>query len=298
MRQSFIFSLLVLVSCSACQPKKQYQETIKQLEEDLSAESSGEKASALQAAYLDYVEQFPEDTMLNSRYLYRLAGLSYRLQDIPTALSATHQALEDYYPAENTPNNAILLARLYQDELRKPALAYTIVQALELSFADAQVIKDFVLPANLPDVFSRLDTLRSNIFNESTYAINFPLANDYITSVEEFSRVAPQHSRTPELLFKAAEIARSIQTYQKAIDLFNWLETRHPGHEREAQALFLKAFTLDDGLRAYEAAKLAYEQFIEKYPNDPFADDARFSLDNLGKDVEELINQFEAQEEQ
>lgn len=296
MRQSFIFSLLVLISISACQQKKQYQKTINQLEEELSEESNGEKARELQTAYLNYVEQFPEDTMLNSRYLYRLAGLSYRLQELPTALNAAHQALEEYYTADNTPNNALLLARLYQDELRKPAVAYTIVQALQLGFSGAEVTAGFVLPSNLPDVFNRLDTLRSNIFNESTYAINFPLANDYITSIEEFSRVAPLHPQAPDLLFKAAEIARSIQTYQKAIDLFDWLESRYPGHARESQALFLRAFTLDDGLQDYEAAKTAYEKFIEKYPDDPFADDAHFSLDNLGKDVEELINEFEAQE--
>jgi TolA-binding protein len=57
--------------------------------------------------------------------------------------------------------------------------------------------------------------------------------------------------------------------------------------------MFLKAFTLDDGLKQYDEARKAYEDFIEKYPDNPFADDARFSIQNLGKDVNELIDGFE-----
>lgn len=293
----YIFFLLSLSIClSACSPQKQYQQEIEQLEESLSQEVDADKASELQAAYLAYVERFPKDTLLNGRYLYRSAGLSYRMQDTPAALSAIHRALENYYASDNTLNNALLLATLYRDELQKNRVAYTILQGIKLAFAEAADEKDLNLPSNIPGVFARLDTLRRQIFDESTYAINFPVANDYITAVEEFARVAPEHPQTPELLFKAAEIARSIQTYQKAIDLFDWLEDRYPGHQREAQALFLKAFTLDDGMKDYESAKRAYEIFIEQYPDDPFADDARFSLKNLGKDVEELINEFEQRE--
>lgn len=294
MGKSFFLNLIILVALSACAPpKRQYQQKIDHLEESLSQETNSETARQLQTAYRTYVEQFPEDTLLNSRYLYRSAGLSYRMQDIPAALSAIHQALEEYYSADNTPNNAILLATLYEQELRKPNLTYTVLQGLDLAFPGGVSSAPLKLPANLPDVFSRLDTLRTRIFDESTYAINFSWANDYITAVEEFARVAPQHPRTPEQLFKAAEIARSIQTYKKAIELFDWLEHKYPGHSREAQALFLKAFTLDDGMENYEDARLAYTKFLKKYPDDPFADDARFSIENLGKDVEELINEFE-----
>jgi TolA-binding protein len=125
--------------------------------------------------------------------------------------------------------------------------------------------------------------------------VNFPLANDYVISIEEFSRVAPRHPQTPDLLLKAAEMARGIKTYQKAIELFDRLISNYPGHPKGPQALFMKAFTLDDGLQDIEAARSAYMLFLEKYPNDDFADDARFSLDNLGKDINELIDQFETE---
>lgn len=292
----YIFLLpILLISLVACSNKKKYQDEIKQLEESLSQEVVSEKARELQAAYLSYVDEFPEDTLINSRYLYRSAGLSYRMREVSEALSAIHQALDHYYPSDNTPNNALLLAQIYQADLRKEQVAYTILQGMELSFPGTSEQAKLELPDQLPEVFERLDALRKQIFDERTFAIDFPLANDYITSIEEFARVAPRHPQSPELLFKAAEIARSIQTYQKAIELFDWLENRYVGHEREAQALFLKAFTLDDGLRDYDAARLAYQEFIEKYPNDAFADDARFSLKNLGKNVEDLINEFEQQ---
>ena len=52
--------------------------------------------------------------------------------------------------------------------------------------------------------------------------------------------------------------------------------------------MFLKAFTFDNDLKDYENARKYYEEFLAKYPNNEFAESAKFLLDNLGKSDEEL----------
>ena len=290
------YLLLILIlsgSLFSCSQKKSFQQKISKLETQIEANEDSERATELKDTYLSYVTSFPGDTVLNNRYLYRAAGLAYRMQDYSGAIDYIHQSLEDYPNGDNSLNNALFLANLYQKDLRKPQVAYTILQAIELAFPNGLENSDQSLPGNIDNVFTRLDTMRNQIFDEASYSINFQLANDYLLAIEEFVRVAPQQSEAPTLLYNAAEIARSIQTYNKALELFNWLEAEYEGHTKEAQAMFLKAFTLDDGLKQYDEARKAYEDFIEKYPDNPFADDARFSIQNLGKDVNELIDGFE-----
>lgn len=289
-------SLLLMLTFGlfSCSQQNTLQQKIAKLEDQLEKEEQPEIADELRNAYESYVKDYPNDTLMNGRYLYRSAALAYRMQDYSKAIEDIHVALENYHSSDNTLNNATFLGDLYQKDLRKTEVANTIWQAIALTFPEGNP----QLPNNIPNVYARLDTMRNQIFDDGSFSINFQLANDYLLSVEEFVRVAPQDPKSSTLLYNAAEIARSIQIYQKAIELFDWLEAKYPGHEKEAQAMFLKAFTLDDGLKDYEGARKAYEAFIEKYPDNPFADDARYSIDNLGKDVNELINEFEQSQEQ
>jgi tetratricopeptide (TPR) repeat protein len=94
-------------------------------------------------------------------------------------------------------------------------------------------------------------------------------------------------------LFRSAEVARSIRSFEKAIMLYDDIITNYPTTEKSAQALFLKAFTLDNELKKFDEAKIIYESFLQKYPNDEFADDTQFLLNNLGKSEEEIIKSFE-----
>ena len=95
-------------------------------------------------------------------------------------------------------------------------------------------------------------------------------------------------------LISAGEMAALIKQYDKAIGYYERVITEFPNSAKAATALFMKAYTLDDKLNRLDDAKAVYEAFIAKYPNDDFADDAQFLLDNLGKSEEEIIKQFES----
>ncbi|MEO0339521.1 MAG: tetratricopeptide repeat protein [Bacteroidota bacterium] len=288
MKLDFLLYFLLGIVLFSCNPQEDLKQKITDLEVKVEASSDNEQANELLALYQSYVEKYPEDHEMNGRYLYRATGLALRTGKAAEALTFAKQALKDHYSSSNSLKTASLLAQINKSTLRNEVVGITIDQAIDQAFPDAQM----AIPAGTPSLQSRLDTLRLNIFNQSSYSINFQVANDYINSVEAYALVNPNAAAIPQLLFKAGEVARSIQTFGKAVDLLAWINDKYPDSKNNAQALFLRAFTLDDGLKEFDQAGLLYQEFIDKYPDDPFADDAKFSLDNLGKDVNELIDGF------
>jgi tetratricopeptide (TPR) repeat protein len=57
--------------------------------------------------------------------------------------------------------------------------------------------------------------------------------------------------------------------------------------------LFLKGYVYENNLGRLDKAKAIYEEFLQKYPDNDFADDAEVSLKYLGKSPEELIEIFQ-----
>lgn len=55
---------------------------------------------------------------------------------------------------------------------------------------------------------------------------------------------------------------------------------------------FLEAFTYDNELKEVDVARQLYEQFIDKFPKDELADDAKFLLKNLGKSDDEILQEL------
>ena len=76
----------------------------------------------------------------------------------------------------------------------------------------------------------------------------------------------------------------------QAIQAFQLHLIKYPDSKRAITSLFLKAFTLDNDLHQFEEAGQYYRLFLEKYPNNEFAESAQFLLENLGKSEEELKN--------
>ncbi len=101
-----------------------------------------------------------------------------------------------------------------------------------------------------------------------------------------------------EYLFKAGNLAMNINKPNVALRHFENLLANYPKNPKAEQALFLRAFVLDNSLKEYEKAETAYKDFIKKYPRSEFADDAKASLQYLGKSPEELIKEFEKKNKQ
>ena len=117
------------------------------------------------------------------------------------------------------------------------------------------------------------------------------LVNNYGKYAEE----NPDDEMTPSYLFKAGDICMGLEKGELAIGYFQKLIENYPDFEKVAYCYFLKAFIYENNLNDLENAKTSYEIFIERFPDHEMTESAKFSLKNLGKSPEDLIREFEEQ---
>lgn len=272
--------------------------SIETLEAAVEEELTADNAQMLIDTYVAYTKANPDDHEQSGRYLYRAAALDYRMNRMSAAVKYLSDALKDHFSCSNTPNAVTLLHSIYKDHFKNDNIANSIVQAYQMVAPEEPAVAELskTLPADIMPLEKRIEAMSKAIYDEKTFQIDFQTANDYILSTEAFALLNPSNEQTPGMLFKAGEIARSVRNYPKALETYDWLINKYPKHEKAGQALFLKAFTLDNDLKQYSDAKKCYEQFIKSYPENDFADDAQILLDNIGKSENEIIEQF--QEEQ
>ncbi len=140
---------------------------------------------------------------------------------------------------------------------------------------------------------SAIMDMEKAIFSEENIMFDRAKANELINTYISFADEFPDAKETPEFLFKAGDMSMNLKMPQKAIQVFDRVLKNYPDYEKAAQCLFLKGYVYENEIGDLNAAKKIYKDFIAKYPNDEFADDAAVSIQNLGKSPEELIKEFE-----
>ncbi len=296
MNRIYAFLLLIAAIVSpACQSESQKaQKEIGQLEQQYEKTSDTGLAATLVEKYTTYVAAHPGDAETNAQYLYRAARLHYGKGHFQLAADLLQQAVKDYYKTGNTPAIALMLGKLYKENLSKPEASNTVFQSMKQVFPDYAEAKTELenLDPALPPAPQRINNILQQLTTDSIGRINFATANDFILNAELYAMLQPASAEAPQLLYKAGEVAGSLGAYEKAISIFDWIYNGFPDFEKVSICLFMKAFTLDNNLKKIDEARPVYEEFLRKYPKDEFADDAKILLDNLGKSDEEIFNSF------
>ncbi len=114
------------------------------------------------------------------------------------------------------------------------------------------------------------------------------LINVYINYADTY----PDDTLAPAYLFKAGDIAMNTNRANQAITCYSSIIDKYPEYPKLPEALFLEAYVYENNLGRLDKARSLYEEFLSKYPDNEFADDARVSLKYLGKTPEELIEIF------
>ena len=138
-----------------------------------------------------------------------------------------------------------------------------------------------------------IDQLEAKLYNGDDVQINMDDALNLIKLYQEFAIENPKDSLAPLFLFRASDLSMNLNRPIQTIAIFDELMDKYPDYEKVPSVLFLKAFVYEDQLKDFDQAKIYYEEFLQKYPDSDFADDAEISLKNLGKTPEELILEFE-----
>lgn len=213
----------------------------------------------------------------------------------PTAIGFLMPLVKDF------PNNP-----LYEEHFAKLASALhdigknipggILVNAYETNFPTGKYLD--MLKSKQKEEIKDLDAyiakLADNVFiDPDKFGINKISAQKYVDACEAHAIGLPNNEMSPEYLYRAAEMARTLRTYPKALSIFDWIEEKYPNYEKAASSVFLKGFMLENELNNKEAAREVYNEFLTKYPKNELADDVKFLLDNIDKTPEEIMKMID-----
>ncbi|MEM6316264.1 MAG: tetratricopeptide repeat protein [Bacteroidota bacterium] len=293
--ESRLFILILLIGSFGCQSNNHAElSKIDRLEAALATDPNPANRKALIAAYQDTIAANPTPQVVNAEFYNKLANLQIETKSFVAALQTLMQGIKEAPKSSDISEKVWLLGTIYDQHLQQPLVASIIKKLYAQQYESAKhaaVAKQFLNNSNT-DLSEDITALGSSMYDDKTHRVDYQAANDYIRICELYALVRPQDSKSPEYLHKAGETARSVRTFPKAVALYDWIYNQYPNFEKSAQALFLKAFTYDNELGDKETAKVLYEEFLEKYPTDDFADDTKFLLANLGKNDDEIIKSF------
>lgn len=114
------------------------------------------------------------------------------------------------------------------------------------------------------------------------------LRQDYLKFADDY----PEDSLSPNFLHKAAEIALAIDMPNEAVAHVDTLCRRYPDYTFLPDAIFFKGFIQESHLKDNAAARKTYEDFLKRFPKHELASQVTFSLENLGKSPDDLVEEF------
>jgi outer membrane protein assembly factor BamD (BamD/ComL family) len=78
------------------------------------------------------------------------------------------------------------------------------------------------------------------------------------------------------------------EQWSEAEKNFQKIINDYPNGTYGSKSLFMVGFLNANYMKNYGKAEKYYKEFLEKYPEHDLADDARYELENLGKDINDL----------
>ena len=153
----------------------------------------------------------------------------------------------------------------------------------------------FILAACQSPKEKSLKTIEQMESNDSAFSNE--LMQQLKTAYTDFATAYPDDEHTPGFIFKAAQRAIVLQQANEAVELLLQLITKYPANEFAEDATFLLAFTYENNLNDLSTARLYYEKFLKEYPKGELAEEAKLSIENLGKSAEEFLEQIESTKE-
>jgi outer membrane protein assembly factor BamD (BamD/ComL family) len=173
----------------------------------------------------------------------------------------------------------------------KKLLVYSsllLLYCLSSCSSDAPAVTD-----EKQQMISEIDSLHSKMVNPQTMELNKDLAKQALAAYEGFVLKFPEDSLSPEYLFRASDIARGVGDYAKAMEDLKKICSQYPNYRKVPESIFLQGYYLQEFFGDTVAAKEYYKQLISKYPEHPFADDAKALMSMFGKSEADIIKGFE-----
>jgi tetratricopeptide (TPR) repeat protein len=143
-------------------------------------------------------------------------------------------------------------------------------------------------------VLSRIAEGEARIFGDTTASVPDQKSGmEMIQAYVDYANAWPKDTISAEFLFKGAEIAMNMNQSGMAIEYYNRILLNYPAFKKRPYCLFLQAFILENQMNQFDQAKIRYQEFIDRYPDHILVKDAKSSIENMGKPIEELIKEWD-----
>ena len=139
---------------------------------------------------------------------------------------------------------------------------------------------------------AEIAALEAQLLETGDASKNRDVAKELVAKTEAFAEANPADPRTPEMLFKAADVANGAGNFGKAVQLWGQVWRNYPDHEQAPMALFLQGFTFDSKLSDAKMATKYYQQFLKTYPGHELEGQVKQLLSVVQVPPEQLIKQF------
>jgi outer membrane protein assembly factor BamD (BamD/ComL family) len=131
---------------------------------------------------------------------------------------------------------------------------------------------------------------------DSIMANGLPAKKDIkkaLVMYQDFANYFPNDPKAPNYLFQVSDFYYSLEQHEKAVSTLTTIIEKYPDYNRIEAVYFTRANHTDMDLRDTTLAKQYYEEFLEKYPNSQYANDAKVRMENVGLSIEDMVKKFD-----
>lgn len=161
--------------------------------------------------------------------------------------------------------------------------------------SEEEIVYDEKQESFLPEVDYDEFTAELKGLEQKILAQNPPdenLLKEATTKFQDFAGYFPEDPKAPDYLFKASDYALLLNQVDKSVKILQRIIDNYPNYNQMESVMFNKAEHLDLNLRDTTGAKIAYQEFIDKYPNSDLVDDAESRIKYISLSLEELADKF------
>lgn len=110
-----------------------------------------------------------------------------------------------------------------------------------------------------------------------------------IERIETFIKHYPESENTPNFTSKLADLyILAHKDYHHAIDIHNQVIKKYPGTKLEVRSQFMIGYIYANELGELENARTAYQEFLDKFPDEELAPSVKWEIENLGVDISQI----------
>ncbi len=102
-------------------------------------------------------------------------------------------------------------------------------------------------------------------------------------------REYPDGKNASAALFMLGETYNGKNDFRAAVNYYGAFVKKYPDSSSTPLAMFFIGFIYNNNLQIADSARVAYQNFITRFPAHELAASAKFELDNLGKTPDEII---------